>query len=63
MDNFLEFTRHFLADESGPTAAEYSVMLGLIIFVVIVTINTLGNSSSSIWTNDTGKIGAALGSS
>ena len=34
--------RRFLADEDGPTAVEYAVMLALIIVVCIGAITTLG---------------------
>jgi Flp pilus assembly pilin Flp len=57
----MKFTRRFLADESGPTAAEYSVMLGLIIFVVIMTVNAVGNSTLAIWSSNGGKITNAIG--
>jgi pilus assembly protein Flp/PilA len=37
----------FLADESGPTAVEYAVMLAFIIIVCISAITTLGSTVSS----------------
>ncbi len=36
----------FLADESGPTAVEYAVMLALIIVVCITVISILGQNIS-----------------
>jgi len=33
----------FLADENGPTAVEYAIMLGLIIIVCLSTIASLGD--------------------
>jgi pilus assembly protein Flp/PilA len=41
----------FLADESGPTAVEYAVMLALIIVVCIAAITTLGTNASSTFSN------------
>jgi len=38
--------RAFLADESGPTAVEYAVMLALIIVVCIAAVSTLGTNAS-----------------
>jgi pilus assembly protein Flp/PilA len=52
----------FLGDESGPTAAEYAVMLGLIIGVVITAVSAVGNSTNGIWANDTNRISSALAS-
>jgi pilus assembly protein Flp/PilA len=37
----------FLADESGPTAVEYAVMLALIIVVCITAITALGTNASN----------------
>ncbi len=38
---------NFLADESGPTAVEYAVMLALIIVVCITAITTLGTNANN----------------
>jgi pilus assembly protein Flp/PilA len=38
---------NFLADESGPTAVEYAVMLALIIVVCIAAITTLGTNANN----------------
>ncbi len=37
----------FLANEDGPTAVEYAVMLALIIVVCIVAISTLGSNANN----------------
>jgi pilus assembly protein Flp/PilA len=47
----LESLKRFLADESGPTAVEYAVMLALIIVVCITAITTLGNNANSTFSN------------
>ena len=39
--------RTFIADESGPTAVEYAVMLGLIIAVCLVAVLLFGTSLST----------------
>jgi pilus assembly protein Flp/PilA len=41
----------FLADESGPTAVEYAVMLALIIVVCITAITALGQNASGTFSN------------
>ncbi|HWE37128.1 MAG TPA: Flp family type IVb pilin [Isosphaeraceae bacterium] len=52
----------FLRDESGPTAAEYAVLLALIVMAVIGTVGAIGNTTSGVWGNDTGQIVSAIGS-
>ena len=51
MDALLNKTRRFLAEEDGPTAAEYAVMLALIIIIAMGTITALGTKVSSIYSN------------
>jgi len=53
--------QRFLADESGPTAVEYAVMLALIIVVCIAAITTLGNNANSTFSNVA--LNAAVGAS
>lgn len=43
--------RRFLAREDGPTAAEYAVLLALMVLTCIVAIATLGNNASSTFSN------------
>jgi pilus assembly protein Flp/PilA len=50
-------------DEGGATAVEYAVMLALILVVVITAINSLGDTSSGIWADDSTKITTAIGAS
>lgn len=54
------FVRQFVADESGPTAVEYAVMLALVLMAVISAINAVGNSTSAMWQNDANKINSAV---
>ena len=39
----------FLADENGPTAAEYAVILALIILMAFAAIATVGTQASTRW--------------
>jgi pilus assembly protein Flp/PilA len=43
------FVTRFLADEGGPTAVEYAVMLALIIGTALVSIFTVGSEASQVW--------------
>jgi pilus assembly protein Flp/PilA len=51
------FAVRFLAQEDGPTAVEYAVMLALIIVVCIAAITTLGNNANSTF----GSVGTTIG--
>ena len=57
--------RHWLMrlsrDDSAATAVEYAVLLALILVVVIVAIDSLGNTSSGMWATDTSRITSAIG--
>jgi Flp pilus assembly pilin Flp len=41
--------RRLLREESGPTAVEYAVMLGLIVLVAAAMIRAVGESMQGIW--------------
>jgi len=41
----------FLANEDGPTAVEYAVMLALIVVVCITAITTVGTNASATYSN------------
>jgi len=41
----------FLADEDGPTAVEYAVMLALIVVVCITAITALGTNVTNTFSN------------
>jgi pilus assembly protein Flp/PilA len=56
------YLKRFLSDESGPTAAEYAVLLALIIMAVIGAVTTVGSSTSGIWLDDVSQITAVTGS-
>jgi pilus assembly protein Flp/PilA len=44
MQNLIASIFQFMAEEDGPTAVEYAIMLGLIIAVCFVAIGTLGTT-------------------
>jgi pilus assembly protein Flp/PilA len=41
--------RTFLADESGPTAVEYAVMLALIVVVCLTAVRAVGTNASALF--------------
>ena len=43
-------------DDQAATAAEYAVLLALILMAVISAITAVGSSTSNIWTNDVSQI-------
>lgn len=47
MRSHFSCVHRFLADESGPTAVEYAVMLALILVACLNIVTTLGHSISS----------------
>jgi pilus assembly protein Flp/PilA len=51
MSKLLAGVRRFVADESGPTAVEYAVMLALIVVVCITAITTLGSNAANVFNN------------
>jgi len=61
MDKSRNQITRFLKDESGATAVEYAVMLGLIIIACIASISLFGNTTQAIWGRNTGSITTALG--
>jgi pilus assembly protein Flp/PilA len=60
MNVMLLYFRRFLADESGPTAVEYAVLLALILVVLIGAITSVGNSTSGVWSSDVNQIRNAV---
>ena len=51
MREFSQWIHDFLANEDGPTAVEYAVMLALIIVVCITAITTLGGNANAVFSN------------
>jgi pilus assembly protein Flp/PilA len=54
--------RFFQTDEAA-TAAEYAVLLALILLALISAVTAVGNSTSGVWQSDTNKISAACNGS
>jgi pilus assembly protein Flp/PilA len=55
--------KKFLADETGPTAVEYAVMLALIVVVCIGAVNNMANGTASSFNNSAAQIASAFGGS
>jgi len=55
----IDYVRHFLRSEDGPTATEYAVMLALIIIVAIGAISGIGIKVSDVFTSVDGGLGGA----
>jgi pilus assembly protein Flp/PilA len=58
----IKWLHRFHEREDGPTAAEYAVMLALILLAVISAITAVGNSTSQMWQTDATKISNAVNS-
>ena len=43
--------RRFLAQEDGPTAVEYAVMLALIVIVCLASISLIGTQANTTFSN------------
>lgn len=54
------FLAEGLRDESGPTATEYAILLGLIVVVLMGAVNTFGNTTSGLWAQNANRIISAL---
>ena len=52
----------FFGDDRGATAAEYAIMVAMIVIGAIAAVSLLGGSSSGIWSNDGIRIDAAAAS-
>ncbi len=59
LTSLLRSTRRFLADEDGPTAVEYAVMLALIIVVCISAITALGTNANNTFSYVSTQVGSA----
>jgi pilus assembly protein Flp/PilA len=50
----------FLIEEDGPTAVEYSVMLGMIIIACLAGLNSVGLETSNSFTHSGDQIGVFM---
>lgn len=53
--------RTFSTDDDGATAAEYAVMLVLVICAVIASVTAVGNSTAEGWSRNVSKVVTACG--
>jgi Flp pilus assembly pilin Flp len=58
----LQLIKRFLADQSGPTSAEYAMLLAFILMLLYAAVTSVGNSTSGLWNHDVGQIAGALNS-
>ena len=59
----LTYIKNFLAEEDGPTAVEYAVMLALILAVIAAAISGVGFNTLTMWQdNSTQMTNHGLGS-
>ena len=54
------FLLRFLRDESGPSAAEYAVMLALIIGTCLAAITSFGGQAGGTWHDTSARIDTAI---
>jgi pilus assembly protein Flp/PilA len=55
------FVRRFLADDSGPTAVEYGVMLALIVAACLTSVNLLANNTAQSFDDSASQLAGVLG--
>ncbi|HUS39542.1 MAG: Flp family type IVb pilin [Pirellulales bacterium] len=55
--------QNFLRQEDGPTAAEYAIMLGLIIMVCLIAVFTVGQQTNTSFSNSSASVSAAVSGS
>jgi Flp pilus assembly pilin Flp len=51
----------FLNDDSGPTAAEYAMMVAMVAITAIVAIRSFGDTNSGFWGRNVEQIHSATG--
>jgi pilus assembly protein Flp/PilA len=52
----LTYIKNFLAEEDGPTAVEYAVMLALILAVIAAAISGVGFNTLSMWQDNSNQM-------
>jgi pilus assembly protein Flp/PilA len=50
MQNLCRWLRDFAANEDGPTATEYAIMIGLILMVVFFSVTSFGTQTNNSFT-------------
>jgi pilus assembly protein Flp/PilA len=57
MRSLRQFLARFVADEEGPTAVEYAVLLALIIVICLTSLIALGSNSNNTYSYVGTKVG------
>ena len=60
MSQFATIVERLIADESGATMIEYSLLVVLISVVIVVTLGALGDSVQSTYNNVSDEVGNAI---
>jgi pilus assembly protein Flp/PilA len=55
--------QRFLHREDGPTAAEYAIMLGMILMVILATVYVVGSQTSDSFSNSSASVSSAVSGS
>ena len=63
MNRFKSFVYRFIAEEDGPTAVEYAVMLALIVMACISAVRAVGSSTAESLSNSGNRISSMMGGS
>ena len=58
MKDLTRKVQQFLANEDGPTAVEYAVMLALIVIVCLAAIRSVGTNANATFTSVAGQLGS-----
>ena len=57
----MELIRRFLAGESGATAIEYGLIVGLISLAIVSALSATGTSVGDIWNDNANRVIEGLG--
>ena len=57
----MRLIRRFLADESGATAIEYGLIVGLISLAIVTALSATGTSVGDIWNDNANRVIEGLG--
>lgn len=57
-----QFLRKFLAEDDGPTAVEYAVMIALIVGVCVASVSVLATGTAASYDRSAAQLSSVLGS-
>ena len=60
MRQLLKWARHFTNLEEGQDAAEYALLIGFVMIVIIVAVGVLGLNLSALWNGIESSFAAAV---